>query len=502
MLGILIAVAIIGTVFTAREYRDAGQQALARQAAANRVFVDLLDAQTSNRGYTLTGRGTFLDPYLQAAERYPDDMARLRRVVAGETELEALADDLDAAAELYFDEARTLIALRRQNQPELAINRVNSGLDEARFAQFRAANAALVNQIGQTRRSTIERLDRRALLTVVAIVVAAALALTMVAVASRQLWSRVAGPIDLVTAGVRRVASGDLARPVPTTRDAVSELAELANGFNTMQREVLDQRNVAAAAARRAEAQRVERALWETVQRGLLPEKLPWSPGLRLAARYQPAERALLVGGDLYDAVALRDGRMALMVGDIAGHGAATAAQAAGLRFGWRTLVAVNPNPAAVMAALNQQMANAELRAQGLFASMIYALVDIDGRVSYAPAGHPPPFLLTTASCRQLAPSRSGPLLGVFDEATWPVSHGRIPPGGTMFLYTDGLIEARHGSLTFGAERCCDVLERERRSALETRLERLVDAARRHEDESLRDDVVVLAVERPAAMRW
>jgi len=466
VLGILIAVAIIGTVFTAREYRDAGQQALARQAAANRVFVDLLDAQTSNRGYTLTGRGTFLDPYLQAAERYPDDMARLRRVVAGETELEALADDLDAAAELYFDEARTLIALRRQNQPELAINRVNSGLDEARFAQFRAANAALVNQIGQTRRSTIERLDRRALLTVVAIVVAAALALTMVAVASRQLWSRVAGPIDLVTAGVRRVASGDLARPVPTTRE------------------------------------RVERALWETVQRGLLPEKLPWSPGLRLAARYQPAERALLVGGDLYDAVALRDGRMALMVGDIAGHGAATAAQAAGLRFGWRTLVAVNPNPAAVMAALNQQMANAELRAQGLFASMIYALVDIDGRVSYAPAGHPPPFLLTTASCRQLAPSRSGPLLGVFDEATWPVSHGRIPPGGTMFLYTDGLIEARHGSLTFGAERCCDVLERERRSALETRLERLVDAARRHEDESLRDDVVVLAVERPAAMRW
>ena len=90
----------------------------------------------------------------------------------------------------------------------------------------------------------------------------------------------------------------------------------------------------------------------------------------------------------------------------------------------------------------------------------------------------------------------------VFDEATWPVSHGRIPPGGTMFLYTDGLIEARHGSLTFGAERCCEVLERERRSALETRLERLVDAARRHEDESLRDDVVVLAVERPAVIRW
>jgi serine phosphatase RsbU (regulator of sigma subunit) len=193
---------------------------------------------------------------------------------------------------------------------------------------------------------------------------------------------------------------------------------------------------------------------------------------------------------------------MAVMVGDIAGHGAPAAAQAAGLRFGWRTLVSVNPNPAAVMAALNQQMANAELRAQGLFASMVYALVSQTGVVSYAPAGHPAPFLLTPGSCRLLSPAKSGPLLGVFDEATWPVSHARIPPGGTMLLYTDGLVEARRGADTFGAERCCEVLEQERRSALEQRLERLVDAARRHEDEALRDDVVVLGVERPASPRW
>ena len=77
-----------------------------------------------------------------------------------------------------------------------------------------------------------------------------------------------------------------------------------------------------AAAARREAAQRTERELWETVQNGLLPARLPSVRGLKLAARYRPAERALLVGGDFYDAMTLPDGRLAVMVGDMAGHGA------------------------------------------------------------------------------------------------------------------------------------------------------------------------------------
>jgi sigma-B regulation protein RsbU (phosphoserine phosphatase) len=182
----------------------------------------------------------------------------------------------------------------------------------------------------------------------------------------------------------------------------------------------------------------------------------------------------------------------------MAGHGAQAAAQAAGLRFGWRTLVAVNPNPAAVLAALNVQMSNPDLRAEGLFASMVYVLIDPRGGISVAPAGHPAPLLLTADGCRIMEPSAVGPLLGIRDEADWPVSHGFLPPGGTLVLYTDGLVEARRGgSDVFGADRACLVLEAERRAALEARVERLIDAARRHDDEHLRDDVVVLAVERP-----
>jgi hypothetical protein len=69
-------------------------------------------------------------------------------------------------------------------------------------------------------------------------------------------------------------------------------------------------------------------------------------------------------------------------------------------------------------------------------------------------------------------------------------------------LYTDGLIEARRGADTFGTERACEVLAAERRSALEQRVARLIAAARRHEDQRLRDDVVIVAVERPVPLPW
>ena len=90
----------------------------------------------------------------------------------------------------------------------------------------------------------------------------------------------------------------------------------------------------------------------------------------------------------------------------------------------------------------------------------------------------------------------------MFDDAEWPVTHTSLPPGGTIVLYTDGLIEARRGADTFGIERACAVLAAERRSALELRVARLIAAARRHEDQSLRDDVVIVAIERPVPIPW
>jgi serine phosphatase RsbU (regulator of sigma subunit)/CHASE3 domain sensor protein len=502
VLGVLIAVAIIGILSTSSDYRGGGELARSRQQIANQLLTDLLSAQSANRAYILLPSGDNLAEYQAARDRYPGATAELRERLRGQPALEESAEAVDRTAQLWFAEAVELIRLRRQGREQEAIRRINQGLSEARFAAFRREHTQLLEQIEQARVDALATNDRRGLLTFAAICAAALLTLVVVAVVSRQLWRRVGGPIALLSEGVGRVTRGRLSDPIPTSRDAVRELAELMEGFNLMQREVQGERDAVAAAARREAAQRTERELWETVQSGLLPERLPSVRGLRLAARYQPAERALLVGGDFYDAAVLPDGRLAVMVGDMAGHGAQAAAQAAGLRFGWRTLVSVNPNPAAVLAALNAQMAAPAQRAEGLFASIIYMLIDPRGSLSFAAAGHPMPFFLTATVCQPLEPILTGPLLGVFDEAEWPVTHASLPPGGTIVLYTDGLIEARRGADTFGIERACEVLAAERRSAVELRVERLIDAARRHEDQSLRDDVVVVAIERPVPISW
>jgi serine phosphatase RsbU (regulator of sigma subunit)/CHASE3 domain sensor protein len=502
VLGVLITVALLGMITTARDYRDGAELSLTRQTAANQLLINLLSAQSANSAYILLARGDDLAAYTAARDRYPTEIAALMAALGDQPELQESADAVDRTAGLWFSEAVDLIRLRRRGEADQARRRINEGSSEARFNAFRAEHVRLIEQIEHVRVEGLADNDRRRRLTFYSIVAAALLTLVMVVIASRQLWRRVGGPVALLGAGVGRVTRGRLSDPIPPSRDAVRELAELMEGFNLMQSEVRQERDAVTAAARREAAQKTERMLWETVQNGLLPERLPAVRGLRLAARYRPAERALLVGGDFYDAVVLPDGRLAVMVGDMAGHGAPAAAQAAGLRFGWRTLVSVNPNPAAVLAALNAQMATPDQRAEGLFASILYMLIDPGGPMSFAPAGHPPPFLLTAAGCQPLEPLRGGPLLGVFDEAEWPVTHAALPPGGTVVLYTDGLIEARQGADTFGMERACAVLADERRSALQTRVERLIEAARRHEDQSLRDDVVIVAVERPVSIPW
>ncbi|MGD9696096.1 MAG: PP2C family protein-serine/threonine phosphatase [Thermoleophilia bacterium] len=500
VLGVLIAVAIIGIVSTAGDYRTGAQRALERQSAANEVLTDMLSAQSAERAYVLFGAGDYLAEYSRARDRYAGDMERLRTVLSGEQRLEASVAGVSRTADLWFDEAVELNRLVRNQRRSDALSRMNGGRSDGFFVDFRTEHNHLLEGIEAERQEALASSDRRGELTFAAIVLAALLTLLVVVVVSRQLWRRVGGPVGLLSAGVGRVTRGRLSDPIPLNRDAVTELAELIEGFNLMQREVRDERDAVAAAARREAAQKTERQLWETVQHGLLPARLPGVAGLRIAARYQPAERALLVGGDFYDAMSLPDGRLAVMVGDMAGHGAPAAAQAAGLRFGWRTLVAVDPDPGAVLAALNAQMGGPDQRAEGLFASIIYMLIEPSGAIGFALAGHPPPFLLTARDCVTIEPGITGPLLGVFDEAEWPVTHSALPLGATIVLYTDGLVEARQGADTFGVERACDVLESERRVAVELRVERLIDAARRHEDESLRDDVVVVAVERPAPL--
>lgn len=490
----LAGLAIAGMVLAAGDYRDAGLRAIDRQAAANQILVDVLNAETGNRGYILTGRNDYLEPYRDARERYDADIDRLRDQVKGVPELEAATETVNTRAELWFAEAAQLVTLREADADD-AILRVNEGVGQARIQAFRAAQDALLAEVAHQREESLAAADRTRFWTLAAVSAAALIALLLFIQAARQLWRRMGVPVAQVAEGVLRVARGRFTEPVPATEAAVAELAELTTGFNEMQAQLSTQREAVRTAARREAAQDTERSLWQMLQAGLLPSELPHTPYFRIAAQYRPTEHGLLLGGDFYDAAVLDDGRLVVAVGDLAGHGAPVAARAAGLRFGLKTLVGVDPDPTVVMNGLNRQLSGAAEREQGVFASLLYVLLSPDGAAQIACAGHPPPLLAGRDRC-EFVQVEPGPVLGFDDAPEWPVTHIDLPPLATLFMFTDGLTEARRGMDQFGEERVRDVVAREGASALELRVERLIDAARRHDEKDLRDDVVVVAAQR------
>jgi serine phosphatase RsbU (regulator of sigma subunit) len=174
----------------------------------------------------------------------------------------------------------------------------------------------------------------------------------------------------------------------------------------------------------------------ERLQRALEPTELPRRPGVRLAARYRPAERR--IGGDWYDAFALPGGRVGIAIGDVVGHGIAAAAAAVRLRHFLRGCVLEGLEPGEALAALDAQVAS---EPDAAYSSVIYGVLDPGARtLVWASAGHPPPVLLRDGAARPLK-SRGGSLLGVRPTGEWPESRLDLRDGDRIVLYTDGLVE-------------------------------------------------------------
>lgn len=496
VLGVLAALAVIGVFGATASYRDDQQAAVNRAQAAEAILADLLNAETGVSGYTLTGRPNYLVPYVKAQGAYPNSIQRLRDLVSGAPRLEQSVDQIDRAAKLWFSEAETLVALRKDGDIQGAVDRINQGIDKARLDALRVEQATLRGLVERERATALRRADRRRWLTILAVLAGAVIAVLTVLFATRILWRRVGAPLGDLLRGVRRVGEGQTGQQVPEAPDAAREVAQLVTSFNEMQGQVVAQRDAAEASARRTEAARAERRMWRTVEKGLLPENLPAVPDMRLAARYLPMSPGLAIGGDFYDARVLPDGSVALVVGDVAGHGAEPAARAARLRFGWRALVEVDPDPQRVLGVLNDLVVGPGEREQGIYASMCHCIVHPDGRAEVALAGHPRPVVMDGASGAPIEVEARGPILGLLDPPSWPVTTVTIPDGGLLVLYTDGLLEARQGDEIFGSARVVATLAEGLGMPLEARIAFLTERARRYDSGNLRDDVSVIAVQR------
>jgi CheY-like chemotaxis protein len=192
----------------------------------------------------------------------------------------------------------------------------------------------------------------------------------------------------------------------------------------------------------RAEALARERTISRTLQQTLLPERLPSDERLALHAWHLAAEQELIVGGDWYDVIETREG-VWLVIGDVAGHGVAAAAQAGQLRHSLRVYAHEGFGLAESVRRLNELVTGTELT--DMATMCVLALTHESDAVHMVSAGHPPPVLLPASGVPRLAVGARGVVLGVIG-ATYAESTFAFGPGDRLLLYTDGLIE-RPGEL-------------------------------------------------------
>jgi len=195
-----------------------------------------------------------------------------------------------------------------------------------------------------------------------------------------------------------------------------------------------------------------ERATALTLQRSLLPTGLSHPSSVEVRHRYLPGSKMIEVGGDWYESIALPGGRVALVVGDVAGHGVRAAVTMGRLRTAIRTLARLELPPADALQQLDELMHELGQR-EPHFATCVYAVYDaVSGSCEVASAGHLPPLLVSPDEGGEFLDVSPSPPLGI---GSGPV-HTRvfkIKDGSLLVLYTDGLVERRTADIDEGLTR-------------------------------------------------
>lgn len=235
------------------------------------------------------------------------------------------------------------------------------------------------------------------------------------------------------------------------------------------------------------------------LETSLLPHLEPEQAGLRLVWRYLPSEDRLGLSGDFYDAARTPEGRLAVVIGDVVGHGPDAAALGATLRAAWHALVTAGVSTQRLVATLDAVLAR-ERRSPDAFATLCLAWFGDDrAGASLLLLGHPPPIIISEGRVEQLKVVPLPPL-GLVDTADCRLTEVPLRSAWSLLLYTDGLVEGHftHDSRErYGVERLLTRLEREVRGCFnECCLHSVLTGVISANGGPLPDDVAILCVSR------
>jgi PAS domain-containing protein len=229
-----------------------------------------------------------------------------------------------------------------------------------------------------------------------------------------------------------------------------------------------------------------ERGTAVMLQRSLLPQSLPEQTAVEVASRYLPAGARAGVGGDWFDVIPLSGSRVALVVGDVVGHGLHASATMGRLRTAVRTLADIDLPPDELLTHLDDLVGRLAMEtetargaqwaaptAEGagggareaaidgtgdVGATCLYAVYDpVSRRCTLARAGHPPPAVVSPDGTVELLDLPAGPPLGL-GGLPFEALETELPEGSLLALYTDGLIQSRDGDIDHGISRLCRAL--------------------------------------------
>ncbi|WP_198668298.1 SpoIIE family protein phosphatase [Streptomyces triticisoli] len=222
---------------------------------------------------------------------------------------------------------------------------------------------------------------------------------------------------------------------------------------------------LASASIEKAAALESQYEIARTLQSSLLPQQLPEHSAVSAAYRYLPAAPRAGVGGDWFDVIELSGARVALVVGDVVGHGIHAAAAMGRLRTAVRTLADVDPTPEELLTRLDDLVNRLSAEsgaaddaglalggADGIGTTCLYAVYDpVAGRCALACAGHPVPVVVAPDGSAGFLDLPAGPPLGV-GGVPFETVEVEVEEGSLLAFYTDGLIESRQRDLDAGLE--------------------------------------------------